>query len=351
MSGTSGGGVTVPTVPVPVNMGGTGSATGDAILNSITFGGFTNNKKMYSDTNNSLVLQNGTGGTDLTVDSGGSFAALGNITTYGQLFTADGQGGGAGLRRVPRSNSTTSNPISGSGSAGTSDSAVGYSVGSRWVNTTTGQFFSCYDATAGAAVWIAMDSADHPGYLSGGAYILAPQAATAAIVPTADTIAYFSPFFVKSRVTVNQMGMRVVTPAGTGSAVKFAMYANDTATMRPTGPPLTFSNAGSATTTTLTNIRQTVLNAVSAQAVLVPGVMYWAASKHTGTVLPFVTMVGASSNTNAALLGLSTQNSTSQNIGVTAPQAYGTDWPSAGGLTFTTVSGASTIPQLEMVVA
>ena len=348
MSGTTGGGVTVPTVPVPVNMGGTGSATGDAILNSITFGGFTNNKKLYSDANNSLVLLNGSGSTDLTVDSGGLFAALGNITTYGQLFTADGQGGGAGLRRVPRSNSTTTNP------GVSNDTTQGYSVGSRWVNTTTGQFFSCYDVTTGAAVWAAMDTADHPGYISGGSYILAPQSATAAIVPTGNTLAYFSPFFVKSRVTVNQMGMRVTTAGSTtpvASAVKFAIYANNTATTRPTGAPLAFNNTGSATSNANTNIRQTVLNATPAQAVLVPGVMYWAASKHTGTTLPFVTMVGASSTINAILLGLTILSSTSQYVSVTAPHDYGVGWPDASTLTFSPENGSTSTPLLEMVVA
>lgn len=351
MSGTTGGGVTVPTVPVPVNMGGTGSATGDATLNSITFGGFTNNKKLYSDANNNLVLTNGVlvNGqpvSDLSIDNGGSFAANGNITTYGQLFTADGQGGGAGLRRVPRSNSTTTNP------GVSNDTTQGYSVGSRWVNTTTGQFFSCYDVTTGAAVWVAMDSADHPGYLSGGSYILAPQTATAAIVPTGDTIAFFSPFFVKSRVTVNQMGMRVTTAGSStpvASAVKYAIYANNATTVRPTGAPLTFNNAGSATTTLNTNIRQTVLNAASERAVLVPGVMYWAASKHTGTTLPFTTMVGSSSTTNAILLGASILSSTVQYIGLTAPQDYATNWPDASGLTFSLANGSSSIPLLEMV--
>jgi hypothetical protein len=334
-------------------MGGTGSATGDAILNSVTFGGFTNNKKLYSDANNSLVLLNGAlvNGQpvpDLTVDSGGSFAALGNITTYGQLFTADGQGGGAGLRRVPRSNSTTTNP------GVSNDTTQGYSVGSRWANTTTGQFFSCYDVTTGAAVWVAMDTADHPGYLSGGSYILAPQTATAAIVPTGDTTAFFSPFFVKSRVTVNQMGMRVTTAGSStpvASAVKYAIYANNTTTttVRPTGAPLAFSNSGTSTSTANINIRQTVLNAASERAVLVPGVMYWAASKHTGTTLPFTTMVGSSSTTNAILLGLPILSSTVQYIGLTAPQDYVTNWPDASGLTFSPANGSSSIPLLEMV--
>jgi hypothetical protein len=36
----------------------------------------------------------------------------------------------------------------------TSDSAHGYSIGSRWLNTSTGAMFVCTDATATAAVWV-----------------------------------------------------------------------------------------------------------------------------------------------------------------------------------------------------
>ncbi|RMH16936.1 MAG: hypothetical protein D6698_08995, partial [Gammaproteobacteria bacterium] len=39
----------------------------------------------------------------------------------------------------------------------TDDSSAGYEPGSWWVNTTDNQFFICYDATAGAAVWERID--------------------------------------------------------------------------------------------------------------------------------------------------------------------------------------------------
>jgi hypothetical protein len=122
--------------------------------------------------------------------------------------------------------------------------------------------------------------------------------------------------------------------------------------VRPTGAPLAFNNAGSATSTPNINIRQDVRDASTPtpqRIVLVPGVMYWAASKHTGTTLPFTTMVGSSSTTNAILLGLSILSSTVQYIGLTALQAYGTDWPDASGLSFTPANGSSSIPLLEMV--
>lgn len=85
MSGTSGGGVTVPTVPVPVSMGGTGSSTGDATLNSVTLtGAGPSTKKLFLTGNNFFTLLNSNGSTtDMSVDSGGTVAAAGNVVAFG----------------------------------------------------------------------------------------------------------------------------------------------------------------------------------------------------------------------------------------------------------------------------
>ncbi len=40
------------------------------------------------------------------------------------------------------------------------DTSLGYSVGNRWINTTTGEEFVLVDATDGAAVWVSTTSAD-----------------------------------------------------------------------------------------------------------------------------------------------------------------------------------------------
>lgn len=37
------------------------------------------------------------------------------------------------------------------------DSADGYGIGSRWIDTTNGKFYICQDATAGSAVWLEAD--------------------------------------------------------------------------------------------------------------------------------------------------------------------------------------------------
>jgi hypothetical protein len=46
-----------------------------------------------------------------------------------------------------KTNITTTDPLV------TSDSASGYAIGSRWINTATSNEFVCTDATVGAAVW------------------------------------------------------------------------------------------------------------------------------------------------------------------------------------------------------
>lgn len=43
------------------------------------------------------------------------------------------------------------------------DSDDDYSVGSRWINTTTGKLFECVDATVGAAVWNEIDNTKFVG--------------------------------------------------------------------------------------------------------------------------------------------------------------------------------------------
>jgi hypothetical protein len=183
----------------------------------------------------------------------------------------------------------------------------------------------------------------HPGYISGNAYPLGPQAATAAAVGGVD-ILYLLPFFVSSLVTPSAFGLRVVT-LGVASAIKLGVWANNLATMRPTGVPIMSNNTGLATTASGTNVRLTV-----AGVPLTPGVMYWIGMKQTGT-LPTVTMLGSASAFIANLLGSGVLNSTNQTTGVSAPDAYANDISATNltSATFTTLSGAA-VPLYEMVV-
>src|SRR5690606_38405325 len=48
----------------------------------------------------------------------------------------------------------------------TDDEDYGYEVGSTWVNTVSGEVFSCTDATAGAAVWSLLNRKNVVGSVS-----------------------------------------------------------------------------------------------------------------------------------------------------------------------------------------
>jgi hypothetical protein len=66
-------------------MGGTGSSTGDATLNSVTLtGAGPSTKKLYLSGNNFFTLLNSDGSsTDMSVDSGGTVTARGSVVAFG----------------------------------------------------------------------------------------------------------------------------------------------------------------------------------------------------------------------------------------------------------------------------
>lgn len=49
------------------------------------------------------------------------------------------------------------------------DSSAGYSVGSRWIDTTADRAYVCVDASVGAAVWLAMQAGPKSNYAAVGA--------------------------------------------------------------------------------------------------------------------------------------------------------------------------------------
>lgn len=65
----------------------------------------------------------------------------------------------------------------------TNDSTQGYSLGSKWYNTSTGIWWRCTSATAGAATWVSnvQAGANNTGTVAGGATnVLGGSAVTAA---------------------------------------------------------------------------------------------------------------------------------------------------------------------------
>jgi hypothetical protein len=59
----------------------------------------------------------------------------------------------------------TKNKISASNPTINDDSGAGYSIGSRWINTSTDREWVCMDATVGAAVWVLVTEATVPGWV------------------------------------------------------------------------------------------------------------------------------------------------------------------------------------------
>lgn len=183
-----------------------------------------------------------------------------------------------------------------------------------------------------------IDPADHPGYLTGQIYLLPPTVGPAAAVSAVDLV-YLWMWMPDAAVTPATVGIRVVA-AGTGSSVKIGVWANNPATMRPTGTPLVSNNTGAATTSANT----AVLLSVAARY-FVPGVPVWIGAKHTGT-LPTVATV-ASNGDGARMWGGTVGGGiASHAVGLSAPDAYANDIGELDltSATFTMVNATTSVP-------
>lgn len=225
------------------------------------------------------------------------------------------------------------------------DSGDGYAVGTRWLNTTTRSVFIAIDVTVGAAIWLKLAAIQTPyGYVATkliqpihGA-ILATGSA-----PIANRM-HCVAFMVNERVTVDAIGYRItVTSSGAGN-IKFAIYESDANGERCTGLPIAetaniASNAGALS----------FITGFVANAVLVPGRIYWAAY-WTDTVAATATAIvatgyspsGAFSNLRAnanmnALLATSTAFSGAISYNI----AFGA-WPDLTGVAVTGAGEAGT---------
>lgn len=92
----------------------------------------------------------------------------------------------------------------------------------------------------------------HPGYVAGRFYSPGGSGITAAGVASVSTATYFALGRVEQTCTISALAARITTVSAGGS-FQLAIYANDTATMRPTGAPIVITVAGStASAATLT---------------------------------------------------------------------------------------------------
>lgn len=99
----------------------------------------------------------------------------------------------------------------------TDDASAGYAVGSSWLIPGTGDMFRCRSSIIGAARWVKVDPADHPGYTPGKFYapfnIGAPVAGSN--LPLGSKYFFFGT--IKQRVPITQLQARLTTVSSGGN--------------------------------------------------------------------------------------------------------------------------------------
>lgn len=223
------------------------------------------------------------------------------------------------------------------------DSTQGYQIGSLWQNATTGRIWMARSVSVGAAVWTLLEFSDHPGYIVSNWYVpVGVQIGNfAGANPGANSIRML-PAFIKERITLNALGVRVATLSAGGN-VQAAIYANNPATGRPQGSPL--ASTASMPTASVASVNA----AVSVQ--LEPGI-YWFATCMDNATATLVTMVNTSTGPLSATIGSATQSNDLGGGGFTGLSVAGTfgTWPNMTGQTFTELnnSSATGIVQFEV---
>lgn len=219
---------------------------------------------------------------------------------------------GGTLWSVPKGIVTTTNP------GVSDDGTIGYVAGSRWVNTSTGQFWTCRDASTGTAVWTGMDVSDHPGYGVAAAQYALVNCATAQMTSAAGVL-YLHPFVMKRTITPVKFGIRCGSTAGAN--FKYGIWAHDATgtTGKPlVANPIMWNDTGAALA-----IGTSTAIAPTAPVLLEAGAVYW-----FGTVLDaasaVLTSIGGASSQLSALTGAPMQNNLSQSTGWTMTSAYAT---------------------------
>jgi hypothetical protein len=286
---------------------------------------------------------------------------------------------GTGLvsRGAARAGSTTAyrtvdNLIATTDPTANDDTGDGFHIGSMWFNSSTFKLWICADATLTAAVWrqqadagknlsdmtaatvrtnIAAATKRFSTYVS-GRYYFCPDIIPAAGSAQAINTVYCFPFMVYESVTVSELAVRVSTLQAAKNATA-AIYANVTATTRPG----TLLAAGNSIATqfdlgTASNQAQ----ALTSNAALVPGVVYWMAYNSNGST---ALVAGIAPSTGAAFIGgavadLWNAGQANTVVGVSTPLAYTTTWPDLTAATWTVVSqpvAASIMPNVAFKVA
>lgn len=287
-----------------------------------------------------VVLASGDTGVDVLPEAAGLTGVTGTGLALVQAVDAAAARsaiGAAPATSVLKTNVATINPTV------SDDSTLGYSAGSRWLNTATGGTFNCFSAAAGAAVWVPMDAADSPGPWSGAVYPVLQQLGAPALVLAADT-AYALLLMPDFAANILSIGPRVTTGGGTGGAFKAAVLPHDPATRRPGATAIGANNGGTAAVGT-----GLLLGSLATAARINPGVPVWILGTFFASApLPVVLTSQASNMLLAQQLGLGVPGASAggQPTGFSTPFPFASDIgaPNAfAGATWTAVNGPNSI--------
>lgn len=183
---------------------------------------------------------------------------------------------------------------------------------------------------------------DQPGYIASKWFcpLILASIAGGGVAPGANSIRLI-PGYIRQKLTINTLGVRITT-ASAGGNVQAAIYANNAATVLPTGSPLASTASMSTTSTGSVN--------AAASVQLNTGLYWWAVNCDNATVAFTSTSTG--SLWLSSLLGSLTQNSDLAGAtaidGLSVAQTFGT-WPDLTSGSFTEVVSA-TMPIVQFRV-
>lgn len=321
---------------------------------------------VFSTTAKGLVPASG-GGTTKYLRADGTFAVPPDSDTTYAVFKPSGTGSAEGLvpnpgtvagatRYLREDGTWTAPPAGGGGSSGpkanfaatvpptaNDDASQGYEAGSPWQVAATGEMWRCRSAVVGAARWVKIDTADHPGYVAGRRYVPfgmgAPVAGVAGVIGTT----FMGAGVIKSRCTLSELHIRMTTAGATGNYA-LAIYAHDPLKPGPTGLPLATSVNGATGTTGPMTV------ALNANVTLEPGI-YWFAYQADQSS-PIYLSQGSSSSNHLALFGSAGHpignGAASQASGFSINGTFGT-WPDLTSASLTEQS--SRAPYVGFTVA
>jgi hypothetical protein len=177
-----------------------------------------------------------------------------------------------------------------------------------------------------------------PPYIAGRWYPTGIGATNAGLAVATAVVRLYA-FTIRAPITVSTLLTRV-SVVGLGS-FQLAIYANNTATGRPTGAVL--ARTGDMSSTVATAVTGDI---TGADVTLYPGI-YWAATNvdATSATTTFQTLNSNNSESTtlfgAATPTTATGSTTTSLVTLTTPMAYNT-WDTMTGATFTEVAGGNT---------